>query len=286
MFWRNRILKEIEALDPVKDHLRIVYLSGLHEFPWESTRSLEFALFRTFAVPSIGKLLDRTGEFNKRSQKRYDDTDLILAEIVEHGYDSERGARAINRMNAIHSNFNISNDDFLYVLGAFLFEPKRFINQFGHRKTTRTEDLAAFEFWKQLGTRMHIKGIPETRSKFRAFFENYEEEHFQYTDAARRIADSTMNMFMGWILPKFLFPIARPFMLAIMDEPLLRAIGYKKAPAPIRLLVRASLKSRAYFLRIWPVRKTPATRTDKKHPSYPNGYTIEELGPKGSKPVK
>lgn len=286
MFWRNRILREIEALDPVKDHLKIVQLSGLHEFPWESTRALEFALFRTFAVPSIGKLLDRTREFSKRPQKRYDDTNLIIAEIVEHGYDSERGSRAINRMNAIHSNFEISNNDFLYVLGAFLFEPKRFVNQFGHRKTTKNEDLAAFEFWKQLGIRMHIKDIPDTRNKFRAFYENYEKEHFQYSEATRRVADNTMNLFMGWMLPKFMFPIARPFILAIMDEPLLRAIGYKKAPTPIRWLVWSSLKTRAYLLRIWPARKTPATRTDKKYLSYPNGYSIEELGPKGSTPVK
>ena len=46
-------------------------------------------------VPRIAALLDRTGEFAPRAQKRYDDTELILVEIVECGYDSERGPRAI-----------------------------------------------------------------------------------------------------------------------------------------------------------------------------------------------
>src|SRR5919112_21086 len=78
------------------------------------------ALFRTFASPRIGALLHKTGEFEARAQKRYDDTDLIVSEIVEHGPDSERGARAIARMNAIHARFAIANEDFLYVLSTFV----------------------------------------------------------------------------------------------------------------------------------------------------------------------
>jgi hypothetical protein len=33
-------------------------------------------------VPSITALLDKTGEFYKRTQKRYDDAALIVAEIA------------------------------------------------------------------------------------------------------------------------------------------------------------------------------------------------------------
>ncbi len=82
------------------------------EFPWDMTRALELALFRTFASPRIGGLLFSTGEFLARSQKRYDDTDLLLSEIVENGYTSERGARALARMNEIHARFKIRNEDF------------------------------------------------------------------------------------------------------------------------------------------------------------------------------
>ena len=56
-------LAEIRRLDPVRDHLRIVYLDACFEFPFDVTRSLEFAFFRTFAVPSIARLLASTGEF-------------------------------------------------------------------------------------------------------------------------------------------------------------------------------------------------------------------------------
>ena len=108
---KRTFLNSIRQLDPERDHLEIVYLDTFHEFPWDTTRSLEFALFRTFAVPSIGGLLDRTGEFAQRPQKRYDDTDLILSEILEHGYDSERGRAALRRMNRLHGRFDISNQD-------------------------------------------------------------------------------------------------------------------------------------------------------------------------------
>lgn len=121
----STVLQQILVLDPVKDNQRIMFLSCRCDFPFSTTRSLELALFRTFVAPSIAGLLDRTGEFGKRTQKRYDDTDLILSEMVEYGYESERGARAIARLNELHGRFRISNADFLYVLSTFVFEPIR-----------------------------------------------------------------------------------------------------------------------------------------------------------------
>jgi hypothetical protein len=92
---RDRYLREIVTLDPMRDHKRIVYLDVCFEFPFDTTRALELALFRTFAVPSVGALLDSTGEFAQRPQKRYDDTDLIISTLLEAGYDSPRGRVAL-----------------------------------------------------------------------------------------------------------------------------------------------------------------------------------------------
>ena len=49
------------------------------------------------SVPSVSALLDRTGEFERRAQKRYDDTDIIISEMLEWGYDSQRGQRALQQ---------------------------------------------------------------------------------------------------------------------------------------------------------------------------------------------
>jgi hypothetical protein len=131
---RSRVLDEISSLDPERDHQRIAFLSCRVDFPWDTTRALEFALFRTFAAPSIAALLHKTQEFECRSQKRYDDTDIIVSEIMEHGYDSDRGRAAIARMNALHGRFHIPNRDFLYVLSTFIFEPIRWNQRFGWRR--------------------------------------------------------------------------------------------------------------------------------------------------------
>ena len=77
------ISTHLATLDPVKDHQEISFLLTCHCFPWDTEKALEFALFRTFAVPSISKLLSETGEFRKRPRKRYDDTELIMYEILE-----------------------------------------------------------------------------------------------------------------------------------------------------------------------------------------------------------
>ena len=83
-------------------------------------------------------MLDRTGEFAQRSQKRYDDTDIIVSELLEWGYDSERGKRALRRLNQLHGRFTIANEDFLYVLSTFIFEPIRWNEQFGWRADYRS----------------------------------------------------------------------------------------------------------------------------------------------------
>ena len=150
-------LRHIEKLDPKRDHVEIYHLMSGYEFPWDITRALELALYRTYCVPSISALLDRTGEFYKRTQKRYDDTALIVAEIAKWGYDSERGREALRRMNRAHGRFDISNDDYLYVLSTFIYEPVRWMDRFGWRKMTVNEKLASYYFWYEIGRRMGIK---------------------------------------------------------------------------------------------------------------------------------
>src|SRR5262245_55257657 len=99
---RYAIARQIQQLDPRTDAQRIMYLLGTYEHPWLMRKALEFALFRTYAVPSISRLLKATRQFQEHRQKRYDDTSLILSTILEQGYDSEAGQRAIARMNHWH----------------------------------------------------------------------------------------------------------------------------------------------------------------------------------------
>ncbi len=123
MVGRFDLLREIERLDPERDCQRIMHLSFGYEFCWDSTRALELALYRTYCVPSISRLLDRTGEFYRHTQRRYDDTAILIAEMCEWGYERGRGREALERINWAHSHFTISNDDFLYVLSTLRSMP-------------------------------------------------------------------------------------------------------------------------------------------------------------------
>jgi hypothetical protein len=88
---RNYWARHIAGLDPETEYEQIYRIMTTHEFPWDMNQSLSFALYRTYAVPGIGRLLKRTGEFTERTQKRYDDTALILDTVLEHGLASEPG---------------------------------------------------------------------------------------------------------------------------------------------------------------------------------------------------
>ena len=49
--WRDRN----DGLDPERDHVEIYRNLTLYEFPWDYNQALSFALFRTYAMPSIGR---------------------------------------------------------------------------------------------------------------------------------------------------------------------------------------------------------------------------------------
>ncbi|MGB2875282.1 MAG: oxygenase MpaB family protein [Gaiellaceae bacterium] len=274
----SRHLDEILRLDPVRDHQRIVHLDVCYEFPWDTTRSLELALFRTFAVPSIARLLDSTGEFARAAQKRYDDTDLIISTILEDGYDSETGRRALRRMNQIHARFEIANEDFLYVLSTFVFEPIRWNKRFGWRLMVEAERLATFHCWREIARRMNIRDLPETYEALERFNIEYEGRHFARSEQTRRVGSDGRELFAAWF-PRPLRPAVRRGIYALLDERLREAFGFPPPPSVLRKTVAAGLQARAKALRVFPPRRRPRLRTRLRRRAYPGGWSIETLGP-------
>ncbi len=270
---------EIRTLDPVRDHQRIVHLSTCYDFPFDTTRSLEFALFRSYCVPSISTLLDRTGEFRERPQRRYDDTDIIVSELMEWGYDSDRGRRALRRMNRLHGRHEIRNDDFLYVLSTFVFEPIRWNARFGWRPMCMQERLAQFHFWRAVGRRMKIDDIPDDYATFERFNREYERDHFRPHATNARVGAATVALFVSWF-PNVLKPIVRAGIYALLDDRVVDAFGFPKPSPFMRRAVPTLLRARALVVRGLPPRRRPRLRTDgMTHRSYPTGYVIEALGP-------
>ena len=271
---RDRILR----LDPKADCQQIVLLVGAYEYPWLIRKSLEFALFRSYGAPSISQLLDQTGEFKRHGQRRVDDTGLLLAEIVENGYDSPRGRQAIKVINRMHGKFDIANDDMLYVLSTFVFEPIYWTQRFSWRRPSQHENLANYHFWVEVGARMAIKNIPPTIEEFEGFKQDYERVRFRYVASNRRVADATLQVMQSWY-PKPLRPIVRQVVYAMLDEPLRRAFDYPKPLPLVRPLAHGALLLAAKLLRFLPPRRKPFLLTRAAHRSYPDGYRLDNLGP-------
>jgi hypothetical protein len=274
--WTHRI----NRLHPTQDHEEISRILVQHEFPWDINQALSFALFRTYAVPSIGRLLHETGEFTERTQKRYDDTGLILDEVLRHGLSSPQGRAAVRRMNQMHGMYAISNDDMRYVLSTFVVVPVRWLADFGWRPMSPAEVLASTTYYRRLGQHMNIKDLPQTYAEFARLLDDYEAEHFGYDAGARAVADATLDL-MTTFPPHDRLPAERvkAFSFGLMDEPLLDAFRYPHPSPAVRRAARAALRARARALRLAPPRRAPKLLEDMPNiRSYPDGYRTEELG--------
>lgn len=275
----SKYLLQVDTLDALVDHQRIVRHLVCYEFPFDITRALEFALFRTYAVPSISKLLDATGEFYARPQKRYDDTDLIVSLLLQKGYDSPEGKAALRRMNQMHGRFDITNDDFLYVLSTFVFEPIKWNARFGWRPMHIKEQLALFHCWRAIGKHMNIEDIPDDIAEFRRWSQAYEQRHFVFDERNHRVGEATVTLFLSWF-PALLRPLGRQAIYALMEERLLDAFGFPHPSRITRQLVTGSLKTLALFKRLTPPRRRPKLRDySMKRRSYSQRYTIDDVGP-------
>ncbi|MBY6410807.1 DUF2236 domain-containing protein [Rhodococcus sp. BP-252] len=273
-------LRRIEQLDPVDDCHTIHRITAGYEFPWDYQRALEFALFRTYCVPTISALLEKTGEFANRPQKRYDDTSLLMGEMVEHGYDSARGREALRMVNRMHGQYHIDNDDMLYVLTTFIYEPIEWIDTYGWRRLHPTERLATFHFYRNVGMRMGIKNIPESYTDFARFKLDYEERTFRYTDDNHKVGTYTLDLFCSWF-PALLRPAVEQGVFALMDDRMASAFGFPAGSPVVKRAAVASLRAKARAERFLPTRKRPRTTDDPKnktYPGYPGNYTPKDLG--------
>ena len=187
-------LERIRRLDPETDFDEIAYITSRYEFPWDYVQGTGIAFLRDYGVPSIARLLDRTGEFEHHGIKRYDDTLLIGEEATVEGINSPRARDAVRRLNQIHGHYDIPDDEFAFVLATTIVGPVRWINEFGWRPLDPKEIAALTKVTTRFGEMMGIKGLPTTYDGYERLLVDYETERFEFTPANRRLTEASIRI--------------------------------------------------------------------------------------------
>ncbi|KAE8309857.1 hypothetical protein BDV41DRAFT_418081 [Aspergillus transmontanensis] len=236
------------------------------EFPFLYVKALQFALFRTYGIPTISGLLTKTSQFSnpETSYKRYADTSALVQEFMGNAPSSKRTITAIARTRWLHNGYRtsgkISENDMLYTLGLFALEPIRFIEKYEWRKLTDLEKCAIGTFWKSVGDGLAIsyEAFPSHKTGFRdglqwleeitAWSEEYEAKYMVPHATNRETADQTTAVLL-YMVPKPFQQIGLHFVSFMMDDRLRRAMLYDPPPASYAKLFSSLLSVRRFVIR-------------------------------------
>lgn len=269
-----------EGLDPVEDKGEIFEQLLLHEFPVEFLLSAEIAQLHAFIFPNGSALLHKTGQFEKESLKRLDDTRAILTEMGRDTFDSPRADMMAEHLNKIHGFYDIPNEEFLHTLSTFIYDVVEFIDAYGWRKLTQNEKLAIYHTYVQMGEMMHIQNIPDTFEGFHEWREAYEQENAAYAETNKLVAE---GLFRGakQMVPFFMRPFLKPITLSLAKTSLVDLLGLRQPSQLTRAVVQTTMTIRRFLLRyltLWDVLDfEKVVRGNFK--SYPYGFDPLKLGP-------
>lgn len=286
------------------DAYRIQKIVTELEFPYMFEKALQFALFRTYGIPSISTLLVATSQLSSQATaaKRYVDTTVLIKEFLGHPPTSARTLEAIGRMNYLHRFYQksgrISDDDMLYTLALFVLEPIRWIDRYEWRQLEDFEKCALGTFWKYI---CHVMDIPykvllpqsgnNSNPNQDPFFidglhwldelskwaDGYEERAMIAHPDNHTLAEQT-TLLLLWHVPATLKPFGKTILTTLMNSQLRTAMGYPNPPPFLLKLVPALLRTRAFFLRHFALPRPSflAAHHTSRHPTSPESgrYTM------------
>lgn len=270
--------RHIQTLDPIADCEEIFTLITRYEFPWDYQFAFGLTVLTDLAIPAISGLLHHTGRFATDGIKRAEDTLLFEYEAKRAGLDSPHGRQAIRALNRIHGRYDISNDDYLFVLAAWTLGPIRFINAYGWRQLTTAEVTAMIEADRRMGRLMGVKDIPDDYHGFVRLLERQLCDRARVTETGQAMAETIVGVLRSFT-PRSLRPFARQTVLALTDPRVRRLLGLPDPKRGITTLVHTLMRLRGHLIRRLPPRPDSRPYTPRPR-SYPLGWTIDQLGPR------
>lgn len=229
----------------------IMKLPMLYDMPFSYGFGTQWALMKTFAVSSGTSLLVRTRQLTTEAKigKRAADTGAILSEFLIGSVDSDRGLKALSKLNWIHRQYSskITNDEMIHTLAMFVLEPQRWIETYEWRPMTSLEKDATYIYWKEIGNRMGMKDIPATLKDCEKWTEEFEKTNIYYCESNRICAECAMNMSLKNV-PGFMRGFVRHVIASFLEENVRDAIGISSPPPWIANLVGFCFWTRGWLI--------------------------------------
>ncbi|KAG4428931.1 hypothetical protein IFR05_015587 [Cadophora sp. M221] len=230
----------------------IMLLSMLYDTPWMHFFGTSLALVKTYTIASGTSLLVATRQLttSKNVGKRAEDTGVAIAEFVIGSVDSERGLRALSKVNWLHGRYGakVKNRDMTHTLAMFVLEPQRWIDAYEWRPMTYLEKVAMFVYWKEVGNRMGIEDIPPTLEKLQEWTAGFEEENMVYSDDNKICAETTMELYLRGV-PSFARGFAKNVANSLLEDRVRVALGSPDPPSYVKHLAVFILKARGWVVR-------------------------------------
>ncbi|KAI1074858.1 hypothetical protein F5B20DRAFT_585868 [Whalleya microplaca] len=236
------------------------------EFPLFHYLSLEFALFKTYGVETISRLLLATRNLTDpiKSRKRYEDTGALIGEFMINAPTSERALRGLARVNYLHSPYvaagQITNDDLLYTLSVFVTEPRRFARRYEWRALNDAEVCAYGVFWKAVGDALGVQyagclprngawadGI-EFFEDIEAWAKDYEVKAMRPSPIAAKPAEALFPMILYWV-PWFARDFAAQIVCVLLGDRAREAFMLPEPDILPAAVVYSTLALRRFVLR-------------------------------------
>ncbi|KAF5384037.1 hypothetical protein D9757_006960 [Collybiopsis confluens] len=267
-----------------EDAQNIIACSGQYDMPALMNYALSFALFKTYAIPTISKILSDTKELKSAAgiSKRYADTEILISTWVFcpiSGNPSQLDSQAGNRV-VKPSDSNVTNTDVLEDPRAHLalarvnwlhskypiiclfpntdFEtdetvPEKWARCYGWREFSPMEAYAAYLFWFEIGKRMGIKDIPESMEAFKQWIDVREYEARAMipaqtnNDVATYTTEELIHIVPETVLGFRLKDYVRRLTVCALDDNVRIAMMQKQQPPYLHTIFRFTLFSFAFF---------------------------------------
>ncbi|KAK5629002.1 hypothetical protein RRF57_004717 [Xylaria bambusicola] len=239
------------------------------QFPSVFSAAIFFALFKTYSIPSISRLLAATRQFGKpgdiqATSKRAADTSVLLTNMIMRPPGSSQAKLAVARTNYLHNIYRrtgrLSNDDMLFTLSLFTLQPMRWTAMYDWRPLSDMERCALATCFKVWGEDLEIsyETLPSHSKgwidglhwleELDAWSRQYEERHVEASDSNVEVVNATRELVLCQV-PRSLHNLVWGIVAILLGPQIRKAMTIPEPSYRLELAFRSLITLRKFILR-------------------------------------